>query len=49
MVGAPDIAHGGPQAADQLVQDRADRALVGDLALDALGHQLQASATSFWK
>src|SRR5690606_7008435 len=36
----PDIAHGGAQAADHLVQRRRDRTLVGRLTLDALGHQL---------
>ena len=35
-----DIAHRGAQAAGELVQDRADRAAIGHLALDALGHQL---------
>ena len=48
-VARADIAHGGAQAARQLVQDRRDRALVGHLALDALGHQLQGVVTSFWK
>ena len=38
------IAHGGAQAADQLMQDGADRTLVGDAALDAFGHQLQLVA-----
>ena len=41
MVACADIAHRGAQAADELVQDVADRALVGHLALDAFGHQLQ--------
>ncbi len=36
------IAHRGPQPARQLVQHVARGALVGHLALDALGHQLQA-------
>src|SRR5579859_475861 len=30
----PDIAHGGAQAADQLMQHRGDRSLVRHLALD---------------
>ena len=47
--GVAGVAHGRAQAADQLVQDRADRALVGDLALDALGHELLALEVSFWK
>src|SRR5438105_5067403 len=33
-----DIAHRRAQAAGELVHDVADRALVGHLALDALGH-----------
>src|SRR5690606_38900863 len=37
---APAVAHAGAQAAHQLVDHRRDRALVGDAALDALGHQL---------
>ena len=44
-----DIAHRRAQAAGELVQHVADRALVGHLALDALGHQLQRVATSCWK
>ena len=35
------VAHRRPQAADQLVDDVADRPLVRHAALDALGHQLQ--------
>src|SRR5690606_6701540 len=34
------VAHGGAEAADQLVDDIAGRPLVGHLALDPLGHQL---------
>ena len=37
---APGVAHRGPQAADQLVGDAGQRAAVGHLALDALGHEL---------
>ena len=40
--GAAGIAHGGAQAPDQLVDHRPGAALVGHLALDALGHQLVA-------
>src|ERR1700680_3665706 len=36
--GGADIAHGGAQAAGELVQNGGDRALVGNLALDALGN-----------
>ena len=36
-----DIAHGGAQAAGELVQHVGDRALVADLALDAFRHQLE--------
>src|SRR6516165_10496193 len=36
-----DIAHGHAQAAGELVQHGRDRALVGHLPLDALGHQLE--------
>ena len=44
------IAHRRAQAADQLVDDVADRALVRHAALDAFGHQLQRrSVTSCWK
>src|SRR5690606_19687966 len=38
--GAADIAHGRAQAADQLVDDAADRATVRHAAFDAFGHQL---------
>jgi hypothetical protein len=48
-VGAAGVAHRGAQPADHLVDHRADRALVADAALDALGHQLQLVATSAWK
>src|SRR5262249_26045051 len=36
-----DIAHRGAQAADQLMQDVADRSLVRHLPFDALRHKLQ--------
>src|SRR5690606_42068334 len=36
-----DISHAGTQAADELVQHRADRALIGHLPFDALRHELQ--------
>src|SRR3712207_8642899 len=39
-----DIAHRGAQAPGELVQHGRDRALVGDLALDALRHELQGVA-----
>src|SRR5262249_16868778 len=35
------VAHGRAQAADELVDDVADRALVGHAAFDALRHQLE--------
>src|SRR6185312_3197744 len=38
---AAHIAHRGAQAAGQLVQHVGDRALVGYLALDAFGHELE--------
>src|SRR5690606_30442245 len=37
---AADVAHGGAQAAGELVDDAADRAAVRDAALDAFRHQL---------
>src|SRR5258708_26628877 len=39
--GAAGVAHCRAQAADQLMDDVADRALVGHAALYAFGHQLQ--------
>src|SRR5262245_18476982 len=39
-VGAAGVAHRGPQAAGELVQDRDDAALVRDAPLDALRHEL---------
>src|SRR5690606_34099582 len=38
--GTADVAHGGAQAADQLVDHAGQRAAVRHAALDALGHQL---------
>src|SRR4051794_13145959 len=35
-----DVEHGLVQAADELVRDRRERTAVGDLALDALRHDL---------
>ena len=42
-VAAPGVAHAAAQPADELVDDLAERAGVGDAALDALGHQLAAA------
>ena len=36
----PDIAHGGPHAARQLMEHSRDRSLVGDLAFNAFGNEL---------
>src|SRR5262249_3841923 len=38
----PEVAHAGAQAADELLHDERQRALVWDAALDALGHELHA-------
>src|SRR5947207_12553365 len=38
--GGAAIAHRLPQAADELVDDRSERALVADAALDSLGNEL---------
>src|SRR6185369_15958883 len=37
-----DVAHAGAEAADELLDDEGERALVGHAALDALGHELHA-------
>src|SRR5262249_29830180 len=39
-VGGAAVAHPGPQAADELRDERGQRALVGDPPLDPLGHEL---------
>src|SRR5688500_4404818 len=46
-VGAADITHPAPQAADHLVQHVADRALVGHTPLDAFGDEILRRQLAF--
>ena len=42
------VAHAGPQAADELIDEVAQRAAVGDPAFDAFGDELAGSVVLHW-
>ena len=46
---AAAVAHARAQAAHELLDHGGERPLVGDHALDALGHQLVAALVLSWK